>query len=174
MTDERAAVLIDGANLYHALRETFNKLNLDFNILVDKLVAGRKLVRTYYYTTLPDQKANPKRYAKQQRFLDALREKPYFNVTLGRLVRRGDTYIEKGVDVAIAVDMLQMAFNDAYDTAILISGDSDLARAIEVIKRQGKHVENATTQGASSRHLRQICDKVIILDQDYLSNCWRS
>lgn len=44
-------------------------------------------------------------------------------------------YVEKLTDVSIAVDMVVMAFKDAYDTAILISGDGDLVPAINVVKQ---------------------------------------
>lgn len=172
MNGERYAIFIDGANLLHALKLDFNRIDLDLEHLAYKLGCGRKLVRVYYYTALPDQNRNKERYAKQQRFLDALREKDYFTVVLGRLEPRGDSYVEKGVDIALAVDMLELAYRNAYDTAIIVSGDGDFAKAVEVVKRLGKHVENATTRSTRSRNLQQTCDKTIILDSDYLADCW--
>ena len=38
-------------------------------------------------------------------------------------------------DVNIAVELLQDAFQDAFDTAILISADSDLIAPIAAVKR---------------------------------------
>ena len=35
---------------------------------------------------------------------------------------------EKGVDVAIATDMIKLAWEDAYDWAVLVSSDRDFAR----------------------------------------------
>lgn len=173
MSEERVAVFIDGSNLFFALRDEFHNLNLDFESLVNKLVGDRKLVRTYYYTALPNQKIHPDRYVKQQSFLDALREKPYFRVVLGRLERRRNTYVEKGVDIAMAVDILTLSYNDAYDTAILISGDGDLARPVEIVQRMGKHVENVASPSILSKNLRQTCDAAIVLDSNYLADCWR-
>jgi uncharacterized LabA/DUF88 family protein len=170
--DERVCVFIDGANLFYALRDKFDRIDLDFEVLAYKLVGERKLIRTYYYTALPDQAINPDRYQKQQKFLAALRDKNYFKVVLGRLEKRGETYVEKGVDIALAVDLLEQAYTDIYDTAILISGDGDLAKAVEVIQRLGKHVENACIKGCLSSNLRQTCDKVIELDDAVLSDCW--
>lgn len=46
--------------------------------------------------------------------------------------------MEKGIDVALVVDMLCMAFRNAYDVAILVGGDSDYRTAVEEIKRWGK------------------------------------
>ena len=127
---ERVTIFIDWQNLWRGLIDEFDNTKLDFVKFATKLVDDRQLVRVYYYTALPDQARDPEQYAKQQRFLDALREKPYFDVRLGRLVPRGDSYVEKGVDIALAVDMLEMAYSDSYNTAILVSGDGDLARVV--------------------------------------------
>ena len=97
---------------------------------------------------------------------------PYLELRLGRLERRGSTVVEKGVDVAIATDMLRRAYSNVYDTAILISGDADLVPAVEGIKDLGKHVENAFVQAGQSRHLRQTCDRFILLDEKVLEQCW--
>lgn len=40
---------------------------------------------------------------------------------------------EKGIDVAIAVDMIRLAMSGAYDAAILFSSDNDLMPAVEVL-----------------------------------------
>ena len=48
---------------------------------------------------------------------------------------------EKGVDVRIAVDMVQGAINNEYDHAILVSEDSDFVPAIQAVKGQKKSVE---------------------------------
>jgi uncharacterized LabA/DUF88 family protein len=57
--------------------------------------------------------------------------------------------IEKGIDVALAVDMVRMAASKEFDAAILFSSDTDLMPAIETIMdlRLG-HVEIATWAGA--------------------------
>jgi len=56
---------------------------------------------------------------------------------------------EKGIDVAIAVDMIRLAMNGYMDTAILFSSDNDLLPAIEVLWQMNNcHVEVASWQGA--------------------------
>ncbi len=171
---ERVAIFIDGANLLHGLMESFNNINVDFERLARKLLNGRDLVRVYYYTALPNQTLEPARYSRQQKFIDALQRKPYFTVVLGRLERRATGYVEKGVDISIAVDMLDLAFTNVFDTAILVSGDGDFARAVQVVQRLGKHVENASTLSGISYHLRQQSDVTITLDAGFLNDCWRS
>ncbi len=49
---------------------------------------------------------------------------------------------EKGIDVKIAVDLIAGAVDKQYDTAIIVSSDTDLVPAIDwVRKRTGKKVE---------------------------------
>ena len=49
---------------------------------------------------------------------------------------------EKGIDVWIAVDLIEGAVENKYDTAILISSDTDLVPAIDFVrKRYKKKVE---------------------------------
>lgn len=148
---EKVAVFIDGANLLHGLSEDFDRIDVDFEALTNKLINGRSLTRVYYYTALPDQARDPERYTKQQKFLNAIQRKPYFSVVLGRLeTRPGGFYVEKGVDIAIAIDLLDLAYHNTYDTAILITGDGDFSKAVEIIQRMGKHVENACTRACQS------------------------
>ena len=47
---------------------------------------------------------------------------------------------EKGTDVNIAVNMLNDAWEDDFDLAILISNDSDLAEAVRLVKNRKKHI----------------------------------
>jgi uncharacterized LabA/DUF88 family protein len=174
MPDERVAIFIDGSNLFHALQTDFGRTDVDFGLLAQKLIGNRRLVRVYYYTAVMDQNRDPTRYAKTMRFLDALRERPYFTVVLGRLEPRPNgSYVEKGVDISLAVDLLELAFNNVYDTAVIVSGDGDFAKAVEVVERLGKHVENASTPRCLSRHLQHTCDVTRILDATFLSDCWR-
>jgi uncharacterized protein (TIGR00288 family) len=94
-------------------------------------------------------------------------------VVLGRLEPRNDTSVEKGVDIALAIDLLDLAFHNTYDTAIIITGDGDFSRAVEIVQRMGKHVGNSITRSCLSNHLQQTCDKTILLDKDFLKDCWR-
>lgn len=56
---------------------------------------------------------------------------------------------EKGIDVAIAVDMIRLAMSGYLDAAILFSSDNDLTHAIEVLAAMPqRHVEVAAWSGA--------------------------
>jgi hypothetical protein len=50
---------------------------------------------------------------------------------------------EKGVDAALVTDLLSLAWQRAYDVAVLVSGDADYIPAIEYVQSQGLKVINA-------------------------------
>lgn len=165
MNSERVAVFIDGSNFYHACKKVLDKNpKINFESFRDWLVGTRKLIRTYYYNISLKKEQDPIKYKAQQRFFETLRKTPYFVVRLGRLDKRSGR--EKGVDIKIAMDMLMLAYNNTYDTAILVSGDGDYAHVLEEIKSLGKHVEVAFfwEKECQSYHLRIACDKFIELN----------
>jgi len=168
---QRVVVFIDGSNFYHGLKASLGHPSINFQKFSQFLVGDRELIRTYYYNVVVDRTSGPERYKKQQRFFNALQQLPQFHLTFGRLVQRGETWTEKGVDVQIAVDMLAMAFHNAYDVAILVSGDGDFAAAVEEVKRLGKIVEYAYFDTGRSRHLQQACDKFHLLNSKTLKKC---
>ena len=47
---------------------------------------------------------------------------------------------EKGTDVNLAVHMLNDAWLDRYDCAVLVSNDSDLAESVRLVRERGKLV----------------------------------
>lgn len=167
---ESVCVYIDGSNLYHSMKSECARADLDFEKFVAWLVGKRKLVRTYYYNVPLPVAVDPNTAKGQQRFFDGLRRIPYFDVRLGRLEPRGNTFVEKGVDVAIAIDMLSMAVRGIYDTAILVSCDGDFVKAVDAVRDAGKHVEVACF--AKAHHLRQSADKVITLSKASLRGLW--
>ena len=80
-------------------------------------------------------------------------------------------YTEKGVDIKIASDMLKLAYNNSYDTAILVSGDGDFVPAVKGVQDLGKHVENAYFERGHSDYLFETCDNFILLDSNFISKC---
>ena len=49
-------------------------------------------------------------------------------------------YKEKGVDTRIATDMIKFAWEDAYDTALLVSADQDFVPVVDFLDAKGKKV----------------------------------
>jgi len=51
--------------------------------------------------------------------------------------------VEKGVDTAIVTDMVALAWQGAYDIAVLASSDSDFIPAVELLDQRGLKVVQA-------------------------------
>jgi uncharacterized LabA/DUF88 family protein len=49
--------------------------------------------------------------------------------------RKSPGYEEKQTDVAIAVRMLELAFNDSCDAVVIVSGDTDLLPGVRAVRR---------------------------------------
>lgn len=158
---ERVMIFIDGSNLFWtarrwSLRQGFR---IDVLKLVSKLANDRFLVRPYFYAGegVPPSEG-------QMKFHHKLKYSG-INVVTRPLRKRGDKWVEKGVDVALVTDMLGMAFRNVYDIAILVSGDRDLAQAVEEVKRLGKRVEIVSFEYAIAEEMKMLADRFISLDQ---------
>src|SRR5690606_24481362 len=126
----------------------------------------RTVFRTYYYNSILTEDHGEGVREGQRRFFESLRRIPYVPVRLGTLHRRHDgTLVEKGIDVAIAVEALSLAYQDAYDTALLVSGDGDYVELVEALKRLGKHVECAMFRDQSAGILLEHVDVFQALDE---------
>ena len=166
MADERVMIFIDGGNFFNGIQELrIYFYDIEFEKFVNILVDKRKLIRTYYYTVRPTDKAS-KMYSTQMSFLDQLERSSYMKVRYGRLT--GTPPKEKGTDVFLAIDMLNLAYKNSYDTAILVSGDGDFVEVIEIIQGMGKQVENWAFHGRKSDNLLKVCDNFRYIDENII------
>ena len=173
-TVEKAIVFIDGSNLYHSLSENCNRFDVNYEALCQKLCEGKELFRIYYYNIIRDSDKNQQAYHDQQKFLSALYSTPYLEVKLGISKQRGETSVEKGVDIMMATDLLKLAWENSYDAAILVSGDGDFAYAVKTVKDLGKHVEVAAFESNLAWELANIADKRHFFDVEYFSKLWNN
>jgi uncharacterized LabA/DUF88 family protein len=166
---ERVIIFIDGSNIFHAIRAL--NIKIDYSKLVKLLSDDRYLIRAYYYSSMPRvedvERDTPEwdSLMRQRKFITELKNlgiKP--RIANLRKLSSGE-WLEKEVDIMLATDMLALAFRDAYDTAILVSGDSDFCYTVETIQDLGKRVINATFRRNSSPLLRAVSDEVIFLDE---------
>jgi uncharacterized LabA/DUF88 family protein len=162
----RISLYIDGANFFGGLR-TINKhysdYKFDFDRFIRNIVGRGDLVSIYYYNASLKQQINPQIFAKQQSLFKRLRKIKKCKVVLCKRQRRqnqdGDHYYTiKGDDIHLAIDMLRDAYEDKYDTAVLISGDGDFAPLVKYVKQKGKKVENYHFKDNISSDLLKACD----------------
>jgi uncharacterized LabA/DUF88 family protein len=170
--DDRVAIFIDGSNLYHGLRGSFGHHNINFSEFSNKLCGSRRLFRTYYYNVLQDPTQKPDGYREQQEFLDILRKTPYLEIRLGGTKVAQGIPVEKGIDIMLATDLLYFAWNDFYDVAVLVSGDSDFAYALQAVKNMGKHVEVAYFETGTSKDLLNVADNRYLLNRSFFTGLW--
>lgn len=161
---ERVVVYIDGSNTYNKLK----KLGLpeegkrfDFSAFVSHIIGERKLVSKRYYVGIVrnhDGSEKSETLArKQQQFLETLRSTG-FEVKPGKIMYDGGRIREKGIDVKLAVDLVVGAADSLYDTAIVISSDTDLIPAIKyAISAKGKRVEYIGFAGTPSLGMIKEC-----------------
>lgn len=143
----RVAAYVDGFNLYFGLKAKHGRkyLWLDLQALATSLLLpGQTLEQVTYFTARVRNDSDSKQ--RQSDYLDALVDhSPLVTVVDGRFQDKdrrcrecGATwtvYEEKETDVNIAVALVEDAVLDRYDTALLVSADSDLCPAVRSMKR---------------------------------------
>lgn len=161
MAPTRVAVYVDGLNLFYGLRAKGWRRYywLDLRRLAERLLQpGQTLVAVRYFTAraLPDPD-DPGKPERQNAYLEALASLPDLSIHYGYFMARPNGgYEEKMTDVNIAVELVCDAHADAFDTAILISGDSDLIAAVRAAReRYGKQVVVAFPPGRRSNLLHE-------------------
>ena len=142
MPSERVGIFFDGPNLYKGAQREVGTGQLDIPALTLWLANGRTIAEVVYWTAVLNQAVNRAAYAGQRKFFSDL-EKRIPNARIGRAAqrRRGNEWVEKGVDVGVALDLVMGAYKDRWDTGILVSGDGDMARAAQLSRAFGKRVE---------------------------------
>ena len=150
MSKERVLILIDGSNFYFSLKKLglpkYKITEFNFGKFVQWLANGRQVTGRNYYVGVVRAKPNDNKGQElrrdQQRLFAHLRSKQNKFVTIhGYLMKSDEKYHEKGVDVRMAVDLVVGAFEDKFDSAILISSDTDLIPAIKHVQKRKKKVE---------------------------------
>ncbi len=147
---KRAAVFIDGQNLFHAVREAFGYTypNYDVLALAGALcrAQGWELKQVRFYTGIPDPGDDPfwhdfwsAKLAVMGRQGVHVFSRPlrYRNKTVDLPDGSTHTFLtgeEKGIDVRLALDIIRMAHRQEYDVALVFSQDQDLSEVAEEIR----------------------------------------
>ena len=159
----RTLVLIDGQNLYRLAMRAYGHVypyhwpSYDVVKLANALVARvpeRTLTEVRFYTGVPSESQNADWHGFWNNKLRNL-QRQEVRVYRQELSAAGQ---EKGVDVRLAVELVQATYEQLYDVAVIVSQDADLAPAVavarEIAQGQNRRVdfESAFPQLPGRRH----------------------
>lgn len=159
---ERVAVFVDGANLYHSIKNYYSGM-LDYDRLLSEAVGGRTLLRATFYIVEKHEVDEASGGSARSfvynlnKFGYKVRSKPLaVHETLSPNGER--TVSHKGDwDVGIVVDMLRLA--DHADAYVLVSGDGDYVEAVDFLQSEkGVRVEVISASQCTSQSLFDVCD----------------
>jgi uncharacterized LabA/DUF88 family protein len=185
---ERLSVFVDGFNVYHRLDENpeFHKYKwLDYRSLSEAfLKKTQEIGDIYYFTAYRPWVADS--FKRHQNYVSALRTrniKPVFGKYKRKTIKCkvceaiSDNYHEeKETDVNIALTLILDAIYDRYDTAIIVSADSDLIPAIRAVhqlpnpKRIGVLFPPRDKQKGMN-DLKSEADFFMTIKEKHLQNC---
>jgi uncharacterized LabA/DUF88 family protein len=176
----RVGVYVDGFNLYFGLREKYDRryLWLDLQALAASLLRpGQTLEYARYFTARV--RNDPKGEQRQSDYLDALEtHSPLVTIQNGRFQEKDrrcrkcgsgwTVFEEKETDVNIAVALLSDAVRDYFDTALVVSADSDLCPAVRETKSlfPAKRIIAAFPPGRHSADLKRAVDGYLFISGD--------
>ncbi|HEY4355972.1 MAG TPA: NYN domain-containing protein [Acidobacteriaceae bacterium] len=137
---ERTAVFIDGANLYHTMKEL--GWDLDFGLISGYFAKQSLLMRPYYFTALRDEGGDP-----VVKLASWLRSNGYSVISKPLKTQSnhsaGTYHLKGNMDVEITVYMIGIAQH--VDHLVLFSGDGDFSFLIERLQDMGKRVTVVST-----------------------------
>ena len=175
----KTACFIDDSYFQNVLRNMDKpRAKTDYSKLVARMKGEDELLRAYYYTCKCYVSENPTEEElnyreKQERFFYSLQKLNQFECKFGRLERRfhedgTPSFIQKQVDVLMAMDIVTLSLKHLITKASIISGDADLIPAIQVAKNEGVVVELFYSFNTASRELLQTVDIATEINSDWL------
>ena len=140
------------------------RLGLLLKQLGEKVDPARELTAVNVYRGRPGPKSGPQAQAGSARQFAAWKSQSLVTVRSRPLRYQPTAWSvgrpaawraeEKGIDVMMALDIAIGARDDAYDVAVVVSADTDLAPAIEVALAAGMRVETAMWWSPEHPHRR--------------------
>lgn len=182
----RVISYIDGFNLYFGLKNKDWKRYywLDLEALsADLLLPGQTLLATHYFTARLRLAANNQAdKQRQDDYLDALATRNNLNIHYGHYLQKTrqcrqckatwPDYEEKMTDVNIAVQLIADAFDDNYDTALILSADSDLTTPVKFVRNRfpNKKIVVAQPPGRNSNQLSKVATVAFQISRKKVQN----
>nr|WP_297805332.1 NYN domain-containing protein [Tepidiforma sp.] len=149
----RIGVFVDAANIELALDRLKHRVN--WRKLLDYLSEGRQLVRAVAYSPVHE---DPGVSLETQRFAEPFLDNG-FRVVTKPFKRFSDGTIKANVDIEMALDIMEML--DRLDVVVLVSGDGDFERLVEVVQAKGVRVEVVSVGSSTASNLRHAADRFI-------------
>lgn len=140
--EDRAAILIDGANLYKTARTL--GFDIDYKSLLAKTNQTVRLLRASYYTAMQEDKEQD--YSPLRPLVDWLDYNGYTMVTKPMKEftdASGQRRYKGSTDVELVVDMMNLA--DRVDHIVLFTGNGEFRRAVEGVQAKGVRVTIVST-----------------------------
>ena len=173
----RISIYIDGANFYYGLKtinQKYSDLFFDFQKFIKKIISQDELISIKYYNASLKENLNKHLYWMQMKFFNRLRKIPKCEVILCKRQKRfnqndEEYYTIKGDDINLALDMLNDAWEDKYDKAILISGDGDFAPLLSFVKKKNKRIQVITFEEIVSKNLINESNSFLFLNKKLIN-----
>lgn len=164
----RVSAFVDGFNLYHALDDLKqNHLKwLNLRTLLENFAPPQThdLREVYYFSAhadwMPDKRRRHKAYVYALRHAKVTPVMGNFKPRDMECLACGNTWVgheEKQSDVNLAVQLVRDAYKDTYDQALIVSGDSDLAPPIRLLREIFPEKKVKIVSPPGRYHSKELC-----------------
>ena len=143
---KRIIVFCDHANLFHNIEEL--KIRIDYIKLKELFTKNHHLVGFIIYMGILD-----KILPKKLKFLNFLRAQGFIIQPKKVMISPTGIKKQKGVDIFMYKDIVELAEADAYDKATILTGDADFIDLIKKLKELKKEIEIWSFKKSTSRAL---------------------
>jgi uncharacterized LabA/DUF88 family protein len=184
LPNERTALFIDAGYLDKLVQHEFAEqsggrkvpLPLDLKKL-PALLAGEKPWRVFYYYAMPwvSDPPLPAEHAVfqgKERFMAFLGRLKGWELRQGVVERRTSGkdvwFVQKRIDVMLAVDLVRLAWKGEIQQAVILAGDSDFVPAVEDARAAGVRVTIRYAPGTAHEDLVRACDQARSLSREEL------
>ncbi len=153
---QRVSLFVDGANMYYAQKRLGWYIDFKKVLQFFGADAGCEISEAYYYTG-----ADAQGRGKDGSFHEYLNFSGYTVRTkaIKQMVddATGEIVEKANLDIELVIDMFNTV--DLYDTCVLLSGDSDFERALELVRSKGKRIAVAAHPEMTARELRNVAGR---------------
>ena len=150
---DRVAIFIDGENIHYSAKHM--NMRLDYLKLCQELTGNRRLVRSYFYTTVSGQSEG------KIDFINFLKLNGFRVITKELRSHPEQEGVTRGyrgnLDLEMAIDVFEMMPH--LDVVIICTGDGDFVPLLAAAGRSGRHVELGALREMTSTDLIAAADE---------------